>query len=84
MTIARKPVRAPVGGPAIRRTKGAPDVSDVMLAMKRAAKRAREIARMYNTPVWYVNKDGDLVADWPAQRARKRRIVVYKRKHTEK
>lgn len=33
-------------------------------AMRRAAKRAREIARRYGTPIYYM-KDGRIVAEKP-------------------
>ena len=33
-------------------------------AMRRAAKRAREIARKFGTPVYYM-KDGKIIEEWP-------------------
>lgn len=48
----------------IRGTKGNAQVKVVGRALRRAARQARKVARMYGTPI-YVMKDGKIVAEKP-------------------
>ncbi len=50
--------------PRKQKPKTTPFAALVGRALRRSAKKARQIARMHGTPVW-IWKDGKVVAEWP-------------------